>query len=331
MQTVDYSIGVLPWVFLAAGLLIGLLAVWRLRGQPQASADLELKRADLAAERDELFAQLEGDTVEELSPDDRRRLELLAASTLKQLDSIGGEAAEGTAALSSTKTRTSSKQASRPSGFWARHPALAGALLGGGIVALVGVLIALAMEDAAPREEQASAMQAAPANGGAAPVGAAPASASQPPLPPFVQQQVDGLRATIETEPNNLAARRELALTLLSADHPFDAFAEANLILSQAPEDPEALYITGFVRYLMGQPAEAIAQFDRAIASSPDYSQAWLVKGLIQLQVGERSQAIETWEAGLSAAGGNESRLSHLIAEARTDKTVEEILANPPR
>ena len=139
------------------------------------------------------------------------------------------------------------------------------------------------------------------------------------------------MRATLEANPADLDTRRELALTLLSADRPFDAFQEANAILSQSPEHPQALYITGFVRYLMGQPNEAIAQFDRAIESSPTYSQAWLVKGLILLQVSERAQAIETWEQGLEAAGGSESRLEHLIAQAKTDKSVEEILANPPR
>lgn len=330
MQPVDYSIGLLPWIFLGGGVLVGFVAVLRLKAktngvlEPQAVADLALVRTDLEAQRDEYLARLAGRDVERVNQEDRDLLRLQTARVLQQLDALPS--------VESPTTPQDLPPAStqQEKGFWAQRPALTGALLGGGIVGLVATLIAIAMLEATPEDQMRP-----PSAGSAAPSSSEnpstmPGSANQPPLPPFLQQQVDQMLADLEERPEDIATRRRLAMTLLSADRTFDAYQQANIVLQTAPKDAEALYITGFVRYLMGQPKEAIALLEQAIGEQPEYSQAWLVKGLIELQLDQRSTAVATWERGLAASGGSEPRLEHLIREAKTSKTVEEILASPP-
>ena len=324
MTPVDYSVGTLPWIFLGVGVILGLLLTWRLLRSTHVAtetdaADLRLVRTDLEKQQAALLARLRGDSLEELGDDDRRQLELDAAQILRKLDELPSP--EG-------RTAAHPPEPSRqpPTGFWARHPALTGALLGGGAVALLAALVWFAVRDEGPRPD--GMMAPAPPPGAADT--AAPGQASQPPLPPFLQQQVDGMRAALADNPDDLELRKNLALTLLGGEQFFDAFQEANTILQVRAEDPQALYVSGFVRFIMGQPSGAIEQFDRAIASDPTYSQPWLVKGLIQLQLQARETAIETWEAGDAASGGSDARLAKLIRDAKSGKSVEEILSAPP-
>lgn len=322
MTPVDYSVGALPWIFLGVGVLLGLASTWKLLRSRTSSdeADLRLLRSDLEKQQVSLLSRLRGDSLEELSEDDRQQLERDAAEILRRLDELPEPGPAGPEPSSDASSRPAV-----PAGFWARHPALAGALLGGGAVTLVGALVWFAIQDEGPRPE--GMMAPAPPPETAA---GAPGQASQPPLPPFLQQQVDGMRAALAENPDDIDTRKSLALTLLGAEQFFDAFQEANAILQVRPDDPQALYAAGFVRFIMGQPAGAIDQFDQAIASDPTYSQPWLVKGLIQLQLQDREAAIETWEAGDLASGSADARLARLIRDARSGKSVEEILSAPP-
>lgn len=325
MTPVDYSVGTLPWIFLGVGVVVGLVLTWRLLRSPSTSAeagsaDLRLLRTDLEKQQASLLARLRGESLEELGEDDRRQLELDAAQILRKLDELPAPDLRPSAAAPSSTGQ-------QPSGFWARHPALAGALLGGGAVTLVAALVWFAMRDEGPRPE---GMMAPAPEASAGEAAGAPGQAGQPPLPPFLQQQVDGMRAALVDNPDDLEMRKNLALTLLGGEQFFDAFQEANTILQVRADDPQALYVSGFVRFIMGQPSGAIEQFDRAIASDPTYSQPWLVKGLIQLQLQARETAIETWEAGDIASGGSDARLAKLIRDARSGKSVEEILSAPP-
>ena len=336
MTPVDYSVGALPWLFLGIGAVLGLVLTWRLLRSPSGTepspdADLRLLRTDLEKQKASLLARLRGDSMEELGDDDRRQLELDAARVMQRLDELPAVAAPSAASPSpSTKSSASTVAAGQPTGFWARHPALAGALLGGGAVALVSALVWFAIRDEGPRPDGMMAPAPPPANAAGSASGGAPGQSSQPPLPPFLQQQVDGMRAELAANPDDLDLRKNLALTLLSGEQFFDAFQEANLILQTSPDDPQALYVSGFVRFIMGQSSDAIDQFDRAIESDATYSQPWLVKGLIQLQLQDREAAIETWQAGDLASGGSDARLARLIRDAQSGKSVEEILSAPP-
>lgn len=316
------EIGVLPLVVLGGGLAIGLaMAFGLVRREPRRiRADLLLRVADLAAERDEAYAKLRGAEGVALTEADRDALELTAARVLRDLDAAELELARSPAARSEPLVRAAPR---RRAGLFARHPALGGALLGGGMVGLVALLIFWAGRDARPDPARATAPAASAAQPSAAERG-------EPPLAPEVAAQVSSLRGRIAASPDDATMRRDLCELLLAHGQFFDAFQEARQLLERVPEDAVGHYVSGVVRYTMGNPEAALEHFASARASEPSYVPAAIVDGIVRLQLGDREAAIAAWSTGLRAAGGAEPRLEHLLRLAREGKSPEEILATPP-
>lgn len=142
--------------------------------------------------------------------------------------------------------------------------------------------------------------------------------------------EVSSLRGRIAASPDDAALRRGLCELLVSHGQFFDAFQEARQLLERAPEDAVGHYVSGVVRYTMGNPEAALQHFASARASEPGYVPAAIVDGIVRLQLGDREAAIAAWSTGLSAAGGSEPRLEHLLRLAREGKSPEEILSAPP-
>jgi cytochrome c-type biogenesis protein CcmH len=124
------------------------------------------------------------------------------------------------------------------------------------------------------------------------------------------------------TDPQNLNAKRELALVLLSAGRFFEAFTLANEVLADSPNDPSGLFVQGVVRLTMGQSDAALELFDRLLAEQPDNLQALLYRGLSQYQLGNVEQAIDSWEMGLEMAGGSDPDFEEVLAMARAGAEV---------
>ena len=310
------SFELLPTSVLVIGLVLGAIIAWRVlrRTATPGAPDLDLRRRDLELRRDELYARLKQSDTNDLNPADRNALERSAATVLRELDQLPrAKPAKDTAAAPA-----------QPAGatLTSRHPLLAGALLGGGMVGLVAVLIFLAQRDAQPAPPE----QQPPAASGSE----APFDRGQPPLPPEIAQMVSDLQQRIEAAPSDAALRRDLMSVLLVHSQFFDAFQQARVLLDQDPGDAQALYTSAIVRYTMGQPNEAIEQFDLALQSQPAYEDAALMKGLILMQLGDRDGAMNTWETGIEAAGGEASSLQHVLGLAREGKSAEEILSTPP-
>jgi tetratricopeptide (TPR) repeat protein len=308
---------------LAIGLAGGALAAWllaRKTPKPGGARDRELRRADLETRRDELFARLRGGDGLPLSAPDRAQLELVAARVLRELDSLDQERSARSAP---TREREAAPAASPGRGLAARHPLVAGAALGGGMVALVALLIFWAQSDArpAPVEPASGPMSAAAGDGGF--------DRGEPQLPPEVAEQVAAMQAEI-ARTGDLDVQRDLAQILLAHGQFFEAFQLARTLLEAAPQDPTGHYVSAVVRYTMGQPAEALQHLDTALLAEPEFVQAALVRGIILLQADDREQAIASWQRGLEAAGGQEPRLEHLLRLAREGRSPEEILATPP-
>lgn len=332
------ELGELPLLVLGLGLLAGgilalLVARRSTRQTKQARSDLDLRIEDLEAQRDELYARLRGSEGTDLGAADRDELELAAARVLRELDAARerllqqrGPAKrphEGEPAARRTPAETTE------SSWTSRHPGLAGALLGGGAVGLVGLLIFWAQRDAVPAPEQPMAQQGPPAAGGGG-GGGDDFDRGQPALPPQVAAQVQALRDRASQNPSDLDARRDLAQLLMAHEQFFDAFQEAQQILAQAPEDPIGNYVSGIVRYTMGQPQDALVLLERALSADPTLSQAALMRGLIQLQLDDRQGAIATWEQGLAAADGSHPVLEHVLGLAREGRSAQEIMSTPP-
>lgn len=306
----------LPFWLLGLGLVVGAFLAWRtLKSAPSTGLGSEsLELSDLQEQRDEIYAELRqlGD---DASASDRRALELRAAETLKRLRDL-----EGRAPPKQEKTRDAAPSGG---GFVSRHPLLSGTLLGGGMVGLVALLIFWAQGDAQP--DPVATQQAPPPS---RPMEDPGFDRGEPPLPPRIQELVDEMKSRLAADPDDLATRKSLTQLLLEHSQFFQAFAEAQEILSRDPADPDGLYAAGLVRYTMGQPTEALERLTAALESDPTYIQASLIKGIIELQIGQREQAVATWEAG--QASGEDYRLAHLLDLAAQGKSVEEILNTPP-
>jgi tetratricopeptide (TPR) repeat protein len=318
------EIGVLPLVVLGGGLAIGLLVAFTVaRREPRRErADLELRIADLETERDEAYSKLRGAEGVSLTEADRDALELTAARILRDLDDARLELAK----VPARRPEPSATAATSRTGFLTRHPAIGGALFGGGLVGLVAVLVFWAQRDARPAPAATEAATPAPMASG-------PPSAmdrGEAPLAPEVAAEVAALRDRISVSPDEVGLRRRLAELLLANGQFFDAFQEARQLLERAPEDAVGHYVSGVVRYTMGNPDEALQHFANARAAEPAYVPASIVEGIVRLQLGDREAAVSSWSAGLAAAGGAEPRLEHLLRLAREGKSADEILATPP-
>lgn len=137
-------------------------------------------------------------------------------------------------------------------------------------------------------------------------------------LPPEVAARVGSLQSELAADPDNLAARKELALVYVENEFYVTAIEHAAKILKLAPEDPDGLYVEAIVRMKMGQNRRATDLLDRVLAQHPNHVAALEAKGLVQLRTGDTTGAVATWERGLAAAGGQHPELERLLAVSRS-------------
>ncbi len=314
-----------PIIALTIGLIGAFLAARLLRAKARgnaktpdrndAASDLRLRVRDLEIRRDELYQRLAQADEEGLGEAERADLEQAAARTLRDLDQA--QAAYAAAAPEGAKTHDAS---STPDGAIGgatvaphavagrvRSAAVIGFLSGFATAALVGILFYWADRDAKPRpmEEQQAGR---PVPGGDEPHGDAP-------LPPVVASQVAELEAQIGADPDDLDARKQLALTLLSADRFVPAFEQASEVLQRSPGDPDAVFVHGVVRIAMGQNPEGIRLLDQVLESYPQHVYALLYKGIGQVRLGQQDEALATWREGIAQAGGSQPEIEGLMAE----------------
>lgn len=124
----------------------------------------------------------------------------------------------------------------------------------------------------------------------------------------------------VRQNPQDLAARLDLAHRYLDAGRVEEALDEYTVALELDPDDAEALAHVGMVLYLGDRPDEALASVDRALETDPDYPEALFFRGVILLRGLDRPQeAIEAFEHYLEAApfGTERQTVQDLIAEAQ--------------
>ena len=93
-------------------------------------------------------------------------------------------------------------------------------------------------------------------------------------LPAELEARLTPLRTRLAQEPDDLAARKEIAVLLLRDGKLFQAYEEAEEILRVEPDDVDGLYVHGVVRVAMGQSSKALALLDRVLAQRPEHSGA---------------------------------------------------------
>ena len=174
-----------------------------------------------------------------------------------------------------------------------RVPAWAVAVLIGGTV--LAVVVASLARDAEPETQTASSPQAA-----------------EDPLAFFEQR--------VQEQPNDLAARLDLAHRYLDAGMIEESLSQYAVALDLDPVDAEALAHVGIILFQSGRPEEALRSVERALATDPRYPEALFIQGVILLRGLDRpDEAITAFEAYLDAApfGVERGKAKDMIAQAR--------------
>ena len=174
-----------------------------------------------------------------------------------------------------------------------RVPAWAVAVLIGGTV--LAVVVASLARDAEPQTQAASSPQAA-----------------DDPLAFFEQR--------VQEQPNDLAARLDLAHRYLDAGMIEESLSQYAVALDLDPDDAEALAHVGIILFQSGRPEDALRSVERALATDPRYPEALFIQGVILLRGLDRpDEAITAFETYLDAApfGVERETAKDLIAQAR--------------
>ncbi len=106
-------------------------------------------------------------------------------------------------------------------------------------------------------------------------------------------------RQAIETAPEFVNARYNLALVLLKRgqhDQAHDILAE---LTQQRPDDPDFRFALGNVRFLQARFAEAATDFQRLLAAHPDHRRGAFSLARSLQEAGRTTEAIAAWEAFL--------------------------------
>ena len=174
-----------------------------------------------------------------------------------------------------------------------RVPAWAVAVLIGGTV--LAVVVASLARDAEPQTQAASSPQAA-----------------DDPLAFFEQR--------VQEQPNDLAARLDLAHRYLDAGMIEESLSQYAVALDLDPDDAEALAHVGIILFRSGRPEEALRSVERSLSTDPRYPEALFIRGVILLRGLDRpDEAITAFETYLDAApfGVERGKAKDMIAQAR--------------
>jgi hypothetical protein len=210
---------------------------------------------------------------------EKSRLEQAAAAALRERDGVRHEAAKQEA-----RREKKVQAAAQSTGFFATHPALGGALIGGAVVAFFSYL-GLSVSD--PRNARPEAM------------GGAPMAA--PPTPP-VDAKLEALAAQVKANPDDVDALAGLALRLIGQQR----FDEARpLVFRAAIVDP--YHVRGRVgravmRAVDGDLGGARRELERLGGNYPEAYEGHLYAGMLALEQNDERQAVRDLELYVSTA-----------------------------
>jgi len=291
---------------LLAGLIVGFMFVYSMRRRDEKS-DLEVR--DLEAKRDALLAALR-EGVE--TPEERAKLERETADVLRALDARSAKRPRGAAAPAAQPA-----VAPAPS----RGSAFAGFAWGAGSVLVLVGIFWFVTQKATPKEQaQASAM--------------APASSQQQPQPSAAQADpaVQSLEQTVQKNPNDLAARTELAKAYLDREDMMRTYEQTQYVLERQPKDPRALTYQSIVRIAMGQVDSARQMLDTATKGDPDLLDAWVALAWADTIQSKDAEAQTAIDEAAKRHPDQKERLTTLLTRMRQDQkaTAAKLPANHP-
>lgn len=289
---------------LAIGAVIGLVLLIRLRKnfaqqtppeQPPL-AELEVKRDALVQQLRDLMSGAAPGTDEEVEKE-RVRLELEGASVLRAIDARKHEPPVMTENVSEPPLQSTSR----------------GFLWGFATAAALFALGIFVYRSTTTRSENAGL------TGGGPPVAAAPNEADGA----ASEAELNAARSRVERDPNDLAARLDLAYIQLTRRELMPVFEQTQFVLERQPDNARALSYQALVRLAMGQADQALEMLKRAIASDPDLLDSWIHLALVHTQMGNFDEATRSLKEAMRRHPGETERLNELLAEIRSREASE--------
>jgi tetratricopeptide (TPR) repeat protein len=280
---------------LAVGLLTGLavLLLGRRKSQdtPSAPEAKDTEEADLRLTRlVEQLRELQADQ-HQLSAtayqEETARLEREAADALRARDAARFSDAR--------KVGTKAHPPVTPPkpGFFGRHPQLAGALWGGGVVVFFGALFLFIKQDAQPRGE---------GEGLTGTVGRGEAAGPPPPEDPSFAAAL----ARVEDDPADVETSAHVVHELIRRQDYEQARAVTERSLGVDPFQSEARVHRAFLVAVAGDPQAAEAELQHLGALYPNAHEALLFLGLLRMRGGDNRGAAEAFQRFLAEAPPDE-------------------------
>jgi tetratricopeptide (TPR) repeat protein len=275
---------------LTVAVVLGAIAIARLRRSPAVPLDAVHEREDLLGQRDVLMRRLHELDLTSAGREgaadfeSRYSLELEAARLWQRLDALGQGQVSGTKKKKHVDPPPVSVPAEPPPPAVSASP-LRGFLWGIGSAAALGLLLFTVSREAGVREEGGSVTGTA----GATETPAGSRDSGSPSAPEDAELQA--LRQSVAEHPDDLDARLALAQQHLGRQDLMAVFEQTQYVLEREPEHPRALAYQSLVRLAMGQAEMAVEMLQTALRVEPDYLEGYVHLALVYTRVGETEKA----------------------------------------
>lgn len=130
-------------------------------------------------------------------------------------------------------------------------------------------------------------------------------------------EMVDPLQSVVDRDPENYAARLNLAYALQHAGRPEQAERELRWCLQRKPRDVAALRLLGSVKRELGEPEAALAIVQSALKVAPDDLDLRILEGQLLLSLQQSQLAYQRLQPLMQSAPTNRQLLA-LLARAAT-------------
>jgi cytochrome c-type biogenesis protein CcmH len=287
-------------IALAIGLVVGVIAVWRMARSGTALPSAGTVEArDLDARTEGLLRQLRelDDTAAKRSPEqlarERYALELEAARTLRDLEGVRPASA---AAVQPRAPAPASRNGAAWRGF----------LWGTGTMTAAGLLLFLLSGSAHERREGGQLTGNLPGED----AGRAAAS-------PADDAELATLTAAVAKSPDDIEARVALIRGHLVRRDMMAVWSESKVVLQRSPGEPRALSYQALVRLEMGQGDLAAQMIEKALADRPDFTEGYLHLATIYMRTGRAKEAEATIERAAKRFPAEEGQVREIWGEIR--------------
>ncbi len=210
---------------------------------------------------------------------EKQRLEQAAADILREKS--------GRAGADQRRQARADRLAAAPPTFWSKHPALMGALVGGGVVSFFVVLGWQLTQASTPATPEMVPQQ-------------------QAPMRPQSDAKLEALAARVQSAPDDIEALSDLCVLLIRRQ----AFREARPLAQRAmlldPFHPKARVGVAVVRALEGELRGAIDDLEHLSARYPEAYDAFMFAGMLSLEDNDQQRALRNLSAYVDLAPPSE-------------------------